>query len=96
MHRYLVTRMNLNYAPVLSEELVYELERAAQWNGLPLDRLELLGQDPETAQAFVDHVAQGQADAYLDTVHWQRLEALRESRTNPQPVTQAPTKPAPA
>jgi hypothetical protein len=83
--------MDLDYAPGVTEELAYELERAAQWMGLKLDRLELLGQDAELARAFVDRVETGDHEAFLVTVDWARLADLRADEfENPAQHTSNP------
>lgn len=74
--------LDLDYAPSLSPELICELERAARWIGLPLRELELLGQDPERAEAFVESVDKDKHDALLDTIDWHALEQkLYRTRT---------------
>ncbi|MDX1611953.1 MAG: hypothetical protein R3185_06250 [Candidatus Thermoplasmatota archaeon] len=86
--------MNLAYAASLSPELICELERAARWTGLPLRELELLGQDPEHARAFVDHVARGTHATFLDQVAWTSLEnALHDQVAQREPMTPVPQPP---
>lgn len=72
--------MNLDYDPTLSEGLVARLEEAARGVGLPLHRIELLGQDAVTAQGFVRSVRAGDVENYLDQVDFERLAALRGER----------------
>lgn len=66
--------MELAYAPSLSDGLIARLEEAARAVGLPLERIELLGQDPTLADGFVDSVRAGDHERFLDRVEWTRLQ----------------------
>lgn len=66
--------MDMDYNPQITEEVVAELERAAREVGLPLHRLELLGQDPAMAAAFVESVDDGYHEDFLDVMDWESLE----------------------
>lgn len=72
--------MDLDYDPVLEQPLVDDLERAALRIGLPLERLELLGQDAAVARTFVRAADAGDADALLDEVDWEGLEIVLTRR----------------
>lgn len=73
--------MNLDYTSSLSSQAVEALEEAARGIGLPLRKLELLGQDVETAEAFVEHVRAGEHERFLDEVDWEALDERREAGT---------------
>lgn len=72
--------MDLAFDPTLDDGLVEDLRRAAADVGLPLERLELLGQDRAVARAFVEAAAHGSGQAMLAHVDWDRLEAVRVRR----------------
>ncbi len=65
---------NLDYDLRLTESTLERLEEAARSIGLPLRELELLGQCPSTAHAFIESVQQGRHGAFLDRVDWHGLE----------------------
>lgn len=72
--------MTLQYSPRMSSDRIDALESAAARVGLGLEHLELLGQSPGLAQAFVDSVEDGYHDDFLDVVAWDSLRRRRRSR----------------
>lgn len=72
--------MDLEVDPAIDGDLIDELRHAAADVGLPLERLELLGQDGAVAHAFVEAAAKGESQAMLDRVDWDRLDAVRARR----------------
>lgn len=72
--------LELDYDPRLDGQTLARLEEAAAAVGLPLERLELIGQDAAVARAFVRAVDDGRAEAMLDDVDWDGLDATRTSR----------------
>lgn len=72
-----VALMDLDYSETLADDLIDALEEAARAVGLPLSQLELLGQHPAHAEAFVQHVRSGTHDGFLDRIDWSGLEVLR-------------------
>lgn len=79
--------MELAYAPSLTDALIARLEEAARGVGLPLREIELLGQDPHIARAFVDSVQSGDHDAFLTGVDWDGLYARLQDRGIEPPAT---------
>lgn len=57
-----------------------DLEEAGRRAGVPLWRLELLGQDETTALEFTQAARRGEEQALLETVDWDVLEARFQSR----------------
>lgn len=78
-----MSRMELAYAPSLSDRLIARLEEAARGVGLPLEKTELLGQEPTTAAAFVESVLAGNHERFLERIDWMRL---RNRLADRQPV----------
>lgn len=76
----MVIDLDIAYAPSLPPSVRDELEDAARTTGLALGRLELLGQDLETALQFIEAVHAGLDDAFLDDVDWDRLETTYRRR----------------
>lgn len=72
--------MELDYSPELPVGLLADLERACARHGVPLGKLELLGQDPVSAQLFVESAHAGQADVFLAATDWDLLEAMHDTR----------------
>lgn len=72
--------MDIEFDPTIEADLISDLRDAAADFGLPLERLELLGQDGAVAHAFVDAVADGRAQTMLDHVDWDRLATVRTRR----------------
>jgi hypothetical protein len=85
--------MELAYSPSLTDALIARLEEAARGVGLPLREIELLGQDPHIARAFVDSVQAGDHDAFLASVDWDALHARLAERgiENPAASLSPPT-----
>lgn len=77
----MVVELDIAYAPSLPRSVREELEAAARSTGLALGRLELLGQDLQTALRFVEAVHGGHGDAFLSEVDWDRLEEIYLRRT---------------
>lgn len=73
-HPLLVNLNDLDYDANMPGHVVDRLEEAARGVGLPLRELELLGQDPSTAEAFVNSVQAGRYESFLDGVDWGALE----------------------
>lgn len=90
--------MEFDYAPSLSSTLIANLEEAARGIGLPLREIELLGQDPYLAQAFVDSVRAGDHDVFLSGIDWDDLHGRLMDRTiaAPEPSFPQPSDPAQA
>lgn len=66
--------LELAHGPIDSN-IIALLEKTGRRYGLSLDQMELLGQSVDTALGFVDAFEAGDADGYLDTIHWSELEA---------------------
>lgn len=66
----------LDYAPHIDPIVLARLEMAARDLGLPLARLELLGQCEQTARKFIAAAASGEVDRVLAEADWDRLESL--------------------
>ena len=67
--------LELDYDAHVPMSLLVRLERWARSIGLPMQQLELLGQDAKAAAGFINACAEGMEDEYLDTVSWGDLEA---------------------
>lgn len=72
--------MELDFHPGLPLEVRTDLEEAGRQAGIPLWRLELIGQDETTATEFTQAVRRGQASAFLEDVDWDVLEARYQAR----------------
>lgn len=72
--------MQIEYSPHLEEALIEDLEAAAGRVGLPLERLELIGQDEDIARSFIEAVECGMHETFLEIVSWDRLEDTLEQR----------------
>lgn len=73
-------RLDVDHAPDVPLSTLEALEQAARRTGLPLGDLELLGQTPESAQGFVSACQADAVPEYLESVDWDRLEAMRQER----------------
>lgn len=74
VHPWGVQVIDLDYAAELTDTTIDRLEEAARTVGLPLRELELIGQDAELADAFIESVQSGRHQAFVDGVDWTRLE----------------------
>ncbi len=74
--------MDLDYDPRIPSELLRTVEREARRLGLPLRRIELLGQDRAVARTFVRAAEDGRGEAHLEAVDWERLERILRARVH--------------
>lgn len=72
--------MKLSYHPGVPERFIEEMERAARRLGLPLDKVELIGQDPKVARDFLRAVRSGKGAAFVDGLDERALERLLAAR----------------
>lgn len=72
--------MDLDFHPGLPLEVRVDLKEAGRSAGLPLWQLELIGQDETAALEFTRAARRGQAQAYLEEVDWDVLEARYQAR----------------
>jgi hypothetical protein len=72
--------MNLDFHPGLPLEVRVDIKEAGREAGLPLWRMELLGQDETTAVEFANAARRGEVDAFLEEVDWDVLEARYQDR----------------
>lgn len=72
--------MDVDFHPGLPLEVRVDLEEAARGAGLPLWKLELIGQDETTATEFTQAVRRGEVQAFLEQVDWDVLEARYQGR----------------
>ena len=72
--------MDLDFEPTLPADVRVDLVMAAQRCGIPLQQLELLGQDESVARAFASSVRAGTGRAFLTGCDWDRLERLYDGR----------------
>lgn len=89
--------IDLDYDATIPDRTIDQLEEAARAVGLPLRELELIGQELEVAEAFVESVRQGHHQTFLDDVPWEALEGeLYRTRTGPHGGPGSGAQPAPA
>lgn len=72
--------MDLDYDRAVPAAALSEMERAAREVGLPLEQLELLGQDAGRAREFAQRVRRGGWAAFLQRVDWDELDRARRAR----------------
>lgn len=82
--------MDLDYDTRIPDEMLRTLEERGRSLGLPLHRIELLGQDRTVVRAFNRAVDEGNARSYLDEVDWDRLERVREAREHARRLGASP------
>lgn len=75
-----VTQVELDYGPAVPDAVLRDLEGAARDVGLPLEQLELLGQDLLAALRFAASVREGDHQRFLADVDWDRLESAYRAR----------------
>lgn len=74
--------MDLDYDPRIPSDLLRSVEREARRLGVPLRRIELLGQDRAVARNFVRASEEGRGADHLETVDWERLERILRARVH--------------
>jgi hypothetical protein len=72
--------MDLDFHPGLPLEVRVDLAEEGRAAGVPLWQLELLGQDEVIAEEFTQACRQDRAQAYLEGVEWDLLEARYQDR----------------
>lgn len=72
--------MDLDFHPGLPVEVRVDLVEMGREEGLALWQLELLGQDEQIAEEFVNAVRQDRKDEFLGSVEWDALEARYQDR----------------
>jgi len=78
--------VQLDYDPSVPRDLLVRVERRARRLGVPLGTLELLGQDPGVAAAFLATRRAPAARTFVDTLDLARLESLRTARGPSSPA----------
>lgn len=72
--------LNLGYGPAVARGRLVDLERYARRNGLDLETLELLGQNPAVVEAFLHAAADGRARAFVEALDFGSLRLERKMR----------------
>ncbi len=75
----------LQYAPSLDHKTVVALEAARRADAAQDCEIELIGQDSDTAKAFVQAVEDGTVAQFMPTVLWKTLELKRGVNRRPLP-----------
>lgn len=70
----------INLSPQVSPRMLAELERLGRKLGIPLQTLELLGQNAKVARQFIVMARAGRGAEYLASLNLQHLARLLESR----------------
>lgn len=72
--------MDLDFHPGLPLEVRVDLKEAGRQAGLPLWKLELIGQDEAAAMEFTQAARRGEVQDFLGEVDWDVLEARYQDR----------------
>jgi hypothetical protein len=85
----------LDYHPSVPPALVAHMERLGRRLGLPLDTLELLGQEASVCQGFIEACGAGREREFLDLLDRDDLEQRRRSPVVAQALVTlvVPTRP---
>lgn len=75
----------LQYAPSLDHQTVVGLEAARRAEAAQDIEIELIGQDSDTAKAFLQAVADNKVAEFMPTVLWKTMEHKRDVNRRPLP-----------
>jgi hypothetical protein len=82
--------VDLDYDNRIPDDTLRTMEEEGRKMGLPLHRIELLGQDRAVVRGFNKAVEEGNARSYLDEVDWDRLERIHEAREHARRLGESP------
>lgn len=72
--------LDLDYAPAIPADVLARMEVVAKGAGLPLDQIELIGQDLQACEDFVYLADVAGVHAAVQTLDWLTLESLWAQR----------------